>query len=65
MTVTITSPRGDVLLEIYGISDGQPLVRVPMGVSKWTGKLPGTQDYAIKAVSVGSATEYKIVFTVR
>jgi hypothetical protein len=65
MTVTITSPRGDVLLEIYGISDGQPLVRVPMGVSSWTGKLPGTQDYAIKAVSVGAATSYKIVFTVK
>ncbi len=65
MTVTITSPRSDVLLEIYGISDGSPLVRVPMGVSAWTGKLPGTQDYAIKAVSVGAATSFKIQFVVK
>jgi hypothetical protein len=65
MTVTITSPRNDVLLEIYGISDGSPLVRVPIGVSTWTGKLPGTQDYAIKAVSVGAATSFKIQFVVK
>ncbi|MCX6027798.1 MAG: hypothetical protein NT169_00670 [Chloroflexi bacterium] len=65
MTVTITSPHSDVLLEIYGITDGSPLVRVPMGVSTWKGKLPGTQDYAIKAVSVGAATSFKIEFVVK
>jgi hypothetical protein len=65
MTLTITSPRGDVLLEAYGLDDGQPLVRVPLGATTWTGKLPGTQDYHIKAVSVGGATRYEIVFTVK
>ena len=65
MTVTLTSPGSDVLLEIYGIDDGQPLVRVPLGETAWTGKLPGTQDYDIKAVSVGGATPYTLVVVVK
>ena len=65
MTVTIQSPSDLVLLEIYGIDDGQPLVRVPMGVTTWTGVLPDTQDYDIKAVSVtDAATSYSIEFSV-
>ncbi len=65
MTVTIQSPRNDVLLEIYGLEDGQPLVRVPMGATTWTGILPGTQDYSIKAVAVGGPTSYKLNVTVK
>jgi len=66
MTVAIQSPGNRVLLEIYGISDGQPLVRVPMGVTTWTGVLPNTQDYDIKAVSAtDAATSYKIEFVVK
>lgn len=66
MTVTITSPGNLVLLEIYGISDGGPLVRVPMDATTWTGVLPNTQDYDIKAVSVtDTPTTYTIEFTVR
>jgi hypothetical protein len=65
MTVTIYAPGNLVLLEIYGIDDGQPLVRVPMGVTTWTGVLPNTQDYDIKAVSVtDAATSYQIEFIV-
>jgi hypothetical protein len=65
MTVTIASPRNDVLLEIYGLEDGQPLVRVPMGAKTWTGVLPGTQDYSIKAVTTGGPTTYKLYVTIR
>ena len=66
MTVTIMSPSNLVLLEIYGIDDGLPLVRVPMGQTTWTGVLPNTQDYDIKAVSVTDvATAYTIEFTVQ
>ena len=65
MTVTIESPRNDVLLEIYGLEDGQPLVRVPIGARTWTGVLPGTQDYSIKAVAVGGPTTYKLYVTIR
>jgi len=65
MTVTLESPRSDVLLEIYGLEDGQPLVRAPMGARTWTGVLPGTQDYSIKAVAVGGPTTYKLYVTIR
>jgi hypothetical protein len=66
MTVTIVSPGNLVLLEIYGTDDGQPLVRVPFGQTTWTGVLPNTQDYDIKAVSVTDlATLYSIAFTVQ
>jgi hypothetical protein len=60
LTATIQSPGNDVLLEIYGFEDGQPLVRVPMGATTWTGVLPATQDYSIKAVAVGGPTSYKM-----
>ena len=66
MTVTITSPGNLVLLEIYGLDDGQPLVRVPAGVSAWTGVLAATQDYDVKAVSVSdTAAAYHISFEAR
>ena len=65
MTATIRSPSNDVLLEIYGFEDGQPLVRVPMGATTWTGVLPATQDYSIKAVAVGGPTSYKMDITVK
>jgi hypothetical protein len=36
-----------------------------MGVTTWTGVLPSTQDYDIKAVSVtDAATSYQIEFIV-
>jgi hypothetical protein len=66
MTVTIASASDWVLLEIYGLDDGQPLVRVPMGQKTWTGVLPLTQDYVIKAVSTTDvATSYTIQFSVQ
>jgi hypothetical protein len=65
MTVAITSPRSDVVVEIYGFEDGQPLVRVPMGANHWSGVLPGTQDYSIKAVAVGGPTSYTMTVTVK
>jgi hypothetical protein len=65
MTATIQSPRNDVLLEINGLEDGQPLVRITLGATTWTGVLPGTQDYSIKAVAVGGPTGYKMDVTVK
>lgn len=59
MTASIVSPKNDVFLTIYGLNDGQPLVRSALGQTTWTGKLPLTQDYVIEAVNTGS-TEEKI-----
>ena len=65
MTVTVTSPRQDVLLTIWGLEDGQPLVRSVSGATSWTGVLPATQDYVIDAVSVGDSTTYTVETTVK
>jgi len=65
MTVNIISPNQDVLLAIYGLDDGQPLVRSVSGATSWTGVLPGTQDYVIDAVSVGGDTSFTLEVTVK
>jgi hypothetical protein len=65
MTVVITSPHQDVLLTIWGLTDGQPLVRSVSGATNWTGVLPATQDYVIDAVSVGGNTTYTLETTVK
>jgi len=65
MTDTITSPHGDVFLTVYGITDGQPLVRSAMGQTSWSGKLPLTQDYMIEAVNTGGATNYTLKTVVK
>jgi hypothetical protein len=65
MTDTLTAPHGDVFLTVYGITDGQPLVRSAMGQTRWSGKLPLTQDYMIEAVNTGSATNYALKMVVK
>jgi len=65
MTDTITSSHGDVFLTVYGITDGQPLVRSAMGQTDWSGKLPLTQDYMIEAVNTGGATSYTLKTVVK
>jgi hypothetical protein len=65
MTVKITSPGSDVLLTIYGYTDGQPLVRYVSGASSYTGVLPITQDYVIEAVSVANNTNYTVSITIK
>ncbi len=60
MTVTITSPGDNVLLEIYGLTDGTPLVRIAGDATSWSGVLPRTQDYSIKAVSYEAVPSYQL-----
>ena len=50
MTVTVTS-KDSVALTIYGLTDGQSLVRADgTRVSTWSGKLPADQDYVIETL---------------
>ncbi len=60
MTVTITAPTDDVLLTIYGLDDGQPLVRAASGATNWSGTLPATQDYVIMVVGTDAARRYTL-----
>lgn len=65
MTATLTSATNDVFLTIYGVEDGQPLVRSALGQTTWTGQLPGRQDYIIKAVQTGDPVDYTLTVTVK
>ena len=65
MSVNIASPASSVLLTIYGLQDGQPLVRSASGATSWTGVLPAAQDYMIIAVSSGPAANYTLDLTIR
>lgn len=64
MTATITS-NSELALTIYGLDDGQPLVRSHMGVSTWTGTLPATQDYMIMVVPAVDSASYTLTTTVK
>lgn len=65
MTVTLTSPGSDVLLTVYGYTDGNPYIRSVSGATSWSDTLPLTQDYIIQAVSVGSSNTFKMVLTIK
>jgi hypothetical protein len=66
MTVELTAPQGVAGLTIYGLDDGQPLVRAESGATTWTGYLPMTQDYLIMVVPwVDGAFDFSVRVTVR
>jgi hypothetical protein len=65
MTAAIPAPNTGLALEIYGLTDGQPLVRASLGQTTWTGKLPATQDYIIKVVSTGARASFSLATTVK
>lgn len=56
MTVNLIAPPNAVGLTIYGLEDGQPLVRAQSGATSFDGTLPATQDYVIQVVPFGSGT---------
>jgi hypothetical protein len=60
MQVTLTSAGSDVLLTIYGLDDGSPIIRYVSGATSWSGPLPGTQDYVIEARATGSSTSFTV-----
>ncbi|MFC1879480.1 hypothetical protein ACFLZW_06160 [Chloroflexota bacterium] len=60
MSATIFSPGDNAYLEIYGLSDGIPLVRVAWDSTAWTGVLPASQDYSIKVVSNVPVPSYQL-----
>ncbi len=64
MIVSVGAPKGDAVLEIYGLSDGRWLVRSTARQTSWQGVLPATQDYGINVVSVGGNTPYTLQVTI-
>jgi hypothetical protein len=60
MDVKIVSPGNSVLLTIYGLDDGIPLVRYVSGAWQWSGVLPATQDYMIETFASDGAMNYTV-----
>ncbi len=65
MTVKVHSPNSDVLLTLYGIDDGQPLVRSASGATEWSGILSRSQYFMIIVVSSGSSSQYLLDITIQ
>lgn len=65
MTATLTSSNKSVLLTVYGLEDGEPLVRSVSGQTTWTGTLPADQDYVIEAVPTVDITNFTLQVTVK
>jgi peptidoglycan/xylan/chitin deacetylase (PgdA/CDA1 family) len=58
LDLKILTPFNTVLLSIVGEEDGEVLLSVEEQKTYWSGELPSTQDYTIRAVSVGGSTDY-------
>ena len=65
MTAALNVTTSAVWLEIYGLSDGQPLLRASANATHWTGVLPANQDYMVKVVSLGPHATYNLSVTIR
>lgn len=65
MDVKVDSPHDNVLLSIKGEEDGAVLASINTELTNWSGEIPTTQDYTIRAVSVGNDTEYDLGITIK
>lgn len=64
-TMTINLEGSGVALTIYGLKDGQPLLRADKGVTSWSNILSASQDYIIMVVPSVDKTEFKLKVTVK
>ncbi len=65
MTVKVRSASSDILLTLYGISDGQPMARSAAGATEWSGMLSKSQYYMIIVVSSGNPGQYLLDITIK
>jgi hypothetical protein len=63
-TMTVNLTGSNVGLTIYGLQDGQPLVRAVGGATSFNGKLPITQDYILNVVPAVDSTTFTMTVTV-
>ncbi len=54
MTANLLAPPSSAGITIYGLEDGQPLIRSQSGATSFNGQLPATQDYVIQVVPFGN-----------
>jgi hypothetical protein len=60
MTATLSSSTSSVYLSIEGFSGGQSLVSSSAGDTTWTGTLPQTQEYIVRAVQNSTWVDFSL-----
>jgi hypothetical protein len=65
INVAIKSAKQNVLLTLYGVSDGQPIIRAASGATQYTGILPASQYYMIVAVTPGTDVQFALQITIK
>jgi hypothetical protein len=65
MTVNVSSSDGTLLLNIFGLDNGNSLVKVSNESSNWTGNLPATQDYIIDVVPYIGTAAFTLNVTIK
>lgn len=66
MTANLVAPANSAGITIYGLEDGQPLIRSQSGATSFDGQLPATQDYVIQVVPFGNTqVNYTLEITVQ
>jgi hypothetical protein len=65
MTVNLDVPANSAALDIFGLADGNSLVRVSDNATTFTGSLPATEDYIIEIFPIhGQVVNYSLTVTV-
>jgi hypothetical protein len=64
MTATLSSSTASVYLSIDGFSGNQSLVASSAGKTTWTGTLPQTQEYVIRAVQNSTWVDFTLTVTI-
>jgi hypothetical protein len=64
MTATLSSATSSVYLSIQGFSGNQSLVSSSASKTTWTGTLPQTQEYIVKAVQSGTWVDFTLTVTI-
>jgi hypothetical protein len=63
LSVNLTTAQGSAILQILG-ADGTVLLPDKVGITAWSGVLPGPQDYFIEVRSMTNiATDYRLEVT--
>ncbi len=66
MNLVLNAPPNSAGITIYGLDDGQPLIRSQSGATSFNGPLPATQDYVIQVVPfVSTAVNFTVNVTVQ
>lgn len=64
-TLTVTLTGNNIGLTIWGLQDGQPLVRAVSGATSFNRKLTVTQDYIIEVVPAVDSTTFGMTVTAK